>query len=349
MDSTLTEYFTALAGADPVEALAVLEKAYQAGEERPDLVRNVIAAAQHTVGERWLEGLWGVADEHAATSVAEEVLAMFAPPEAAPDADQVVWMACAEGEWHTFPPRLAAALARGPRLRLIALGGSISDEHLQRYLSKSQPDALALSATMPVNLVGAARSIRAARSAGVPVVVGGAAWGGDQRRATKLGAQVFVSDPADLSAAVDGLSPHSGIGDLPTIPVEVALLERPPVELLRRALDQQREASVWMQRLNSRHEQRMLEDLEWMARHAAAAVLCDDETIVQDSFEWLLTLLTPQGVPGRVVLDSALYLADAVDGLAPRAAELLNSQALAAQVATSPVPVIARDRAAMSA
>jgi hypothetical protein len=259
------------------------------------------------------------------------------------EAERTVWIACAEGEWHTFPPRLAAALAGTPRLRLTALGGSISGEHLQRYLTKWQPDALGLSVTLTANLIGAARSIRAARESGVPVIAGGAAWGEWQQRAHKLGAQLFLADPADLVTAVDEVSAQTGMQELPDIPEEVLLLERAPEELLRRAFERQRQGSVWMQNMNATQEQRTLEDFAWMARHAATAVLCEDTTIVRDLLDWLLTLLTPRGVPGRTILDSALYLAERVEGVAPQAAAILSEQALAAQAAlTDPAGEIER-------
>ena len=72
---------------------------------------------------------------------------------------------------------------------------------------------------------------------------------------------------------------------------------------------------------------RSLEDLRWIARHAAAAVACDDPTIVRDIVTWLIELLTPRGVPVETVLDSVRYLADSVESEAPVAACLLRQEA----------------------
>jgi hypothetical protein len=68
-------------------------------------------------------------------------------------------------------------------------------------------------------------------------------------------------------------------------------------------------------------------DLAWMARHAANAVACDDATIVRDLFQWLRRVLTPRGVPPTAVFDSAHYLAETVQPVAPRAAQILQQEA----------------------
>jgi hypothetical protein len=84
--------------------------------------------------------------------------------------------------------------------------------------------------------------------------------------------------------------------------------------------------------------ERSLEDMRWLARHAAAAVACDDPTIVRDVLDWLLELLTPRGVPAAAIIDSCYYLSDSIDQDAPAAAQVLCAEAnLAAdQVGVAP-------------
>jgi hypothetical protein len=277
-----------------------------------------------------MSGAWGVADEHAATTVAEQVLSVFSPPESVPTEAALVVLvvlACAEGEWHTFPPRLAAELSRSPDLRILPLGGSISADHLRRSLRAARPAVLALSVTLTANLVGAARSIRAAVEEGVPVVVGGAAWGGSQERARTLGASAYLGDPTSLGDVIAGLEGPPPVSSLPRIPDEALLLDSPPQELMRLAYDHQLAHSPWMRSMTPYQVEETMRDFAWMARHAANAVLLDDPTIVGDLLRWLLDLLEPRGVPGGVVLDSALYLANAVNPVAPRAATVLRGEA----------------------
>lgn len=323
--STYDAYFAAVATADPVRAVAALDEALDRGEPHDSLV-GVVARGQREVGRLWFEGRWTVADEHAATAVAEQALAMIAPPRAAaPGAARVV-LACAEGEWHTMPARLAAALARTPELDVVPLGGSVPAEHLARHLRGARPAALALSCTMATNLVGAARTIAAAHEEGVPVVVGGAAWGPGRHRADRLGADLRLDDPAALGravAALDVLPAREPEG----LPVEAMLLDEPRHETLLRALERHGAASAWVRRTSEYARQRTVEDLRLLCRYAAAAIACDDPTVLREMLAWLVELLAPRAVPAAVVLDGCGHLADAVEAETPSGARLLRAEA----------------------
>ena len=329
MTTDIELYLGALSTADAAAAVAVLDDATQRGESPQKLIREVLVPAQMRVGELWFAGSWSVADEHAATAVSEQALALLTPPRAAPGAAVRVVMACAEGEWHTLPARLAGELARSGATEVVFLGGSIPADHLQRHLRASSADVLALSCTMSTNLIGASRSIEAAHGEGLPVVVGGRAWGTGQHRAQQLGADLRLDDAGSLGTIADRLGkprPPGAAG----IPLEALLLDAPPEDMLLLALERQCAANRWMRQMTDFQRARSLEDLGWLARHAAAAVACDDGTVVAELLSWLLALLTPRGVPAEPVIDSCEFLADAVEPEAPLAAALLRDAAAAA-------------------
>ena len=327
----LHAYLAAVGVADAAAAVAVVDEAVGRGVPRQRLIRDLLAPAQRRAGDLWFEGAWSIADEHAATGVCEQVLTVLSPPRPVPrDARVRVVIACAEGEWHTLPARLAAELARSSDVSVTVLGGSIPADHLARHLVTVQADVLALSCTMSTNLLGAARNIAAAHAVSVPVVVGGRAWGAGQHRAQRLGADRRLDDSAGLVDALDSL-PDSWPADV-ALPAEALLLDAPPQELLLLALERQCGADRWMRDMTPFQRARSLEDLEWIARHAAAAVACDDPTIVRELLAWLLGLLRPRGVPAAAVIESCHYLADAVEPDAPQAAVLLRAEADAAYV-----------------
>ena len=326
--SDLDDYLAALSAADAAAAVAVLDGAQARGVPSQRLILDVVAPAQRQVGERWFDGTWSVADEHAATAVSEQALALLCPPRAArPDVLRVV-MACAEGEWHTLPARLAAELTRLSQAEVLFLGASLPADHLRQHLAATGADALALSCTMPTNLIGAARSIAAAHEVGVPVVVGGRAWGTGDRRARRLGAAARLDHAGRLAEVLDGL--EQPVQPAPELPGEALLLDAPAAELILLAYERQCAANPWMARMTPFQQARTREDLRWLARHAAAAVACDDPTILRDLLDWLLALLTPRGVPAAAVVDSCAFLADAVEPDAPRAAAVLRAEAGAA-------------------
>jgi methanogenic corrinoid protein MtbC1 len=325
--STFDAYFDALAAADAPAALGVLMAARSRGETMDVLIRDVIRRAQEQAGRMWATGAWDVADEHVATGISEQVLTLLAPP-SVPSAGAVrLVLACAEGEWHTFPARLTADLARTVSLDIVMLGGSVPADHLRRHLHARRPRALALSCTMATNLIGAVRSIAAAHAEGIPVIVGGAAWGAGQHRARRLGADVRVDEASDLPAAVDALPGTLAPNEAPQVPIEALLLDAVPPELLQATIQRHCATSAWMRDMSPFQREQTLEDLRWIARHAAAAVACDDPSIVREVLTWLVELLTPRGVPVDVVLDSVRYLADSVESDAPIAAALLRQEA----------------------
>ncbi len=334
MTGTYDRYFAAVAAADAGQAAAVLTAAVDEGTPPDELLRDVVGPAQRRAGELWFRGEWTVADEHAATGVAEQALTVVAPPRARRTDVPVVVLACAEGEWHTLPARLAAALAASGDVAVLPVGGSVPAEHLERHLRATRPAALALSATIATNLIGASRSIAAAHAEGVPVVVGGAAWGRDDARARRLGADAWLADPAELGDVVRGLAGRP-LAPPVEVPREALLLDAVPAEALHLALDRQRSASPWLRGMTELQSARTLEDLRWIARHTAAALACDDPTIVRDLIGWLLALLTPRGVPPEAVLDSCHYLADSVEGEAPGGAALLRAEADAARASSA--------------
>ena len=327
MDETFDAFFGALSAADAWAAADVLASALDCGEAQHQLIREVLVPAQRRVGELWFRGDWNVADEHAATAVSEHSLTLLANPRPSKPSRRVV-LACAEGEWHTLPARLAANLAGGSDVDIVMLGGGVPADHLGQYLRASQPDALALSVTMPTNLIAASRSISAAHAEQIPVIVGGVAWGPGDHRATRLGADVRLDDPGALGGALKAVSTLRTLATTPAITHEALLLDSNGDESsLRLALWRQCAENPWMDSMTRYQRQRSLEDMRWLARHAAAAVACDDVTIVRDLLAWLLALLTPKGVPATAIVDSCRYLADSIEQNAPRAAAVLRSEA----------------------
>ncbi|HYO41000.1 MAG TPA: B12-binding domain-containing protein [Nocardioidaceae bacterium] len=326
MSDIYQDYFAALTGADVDSAAQLMEDALARGESPRWLITDVVARAQGQVGRLWQEGRWDIADEHAATSVAEQALQLLTRTGPRPPSARRIVLACAEGEWHTMPARLAGELARHSDLDVVMLGGSLPASQLRRYLGGTRPTALALSVTLPTNLIAASRSIEAAHAEGVPVVVGGAAWGEGQLRARRLGADLRLEDPWGLRTVLDSLVAGRWSSEWRGIPAEALLLDAAPRELLQLAFDRHQAASRWVSTLSSIHRSELLTDYSWLARHCAAAVAVRDRTVLRSHLGWLLTVVTQRGLPVDGIADACSYLADTVFRAAPMAAEVLRAE-----------------------
>lgn len=316
----LEEYFRALSDVDPVRASSVVLDLLDEGTPLGEIATEVLVPAQVRVGEMWEQGLWSVADEHAATAVSETALHALTSAIAGTDkpSGRHLLIACAEGEWHPLPARLAATVAMSGGARVTVLGPSLPSDHLRRRLSKGDVDALALSCTMATNLIGAARCISAAHEVGVPVIAGGRAFGSTAQRAKRLGADRWGADASVL------LEPIPDLADRTTdIPVEALLLDAVTDATVEQMYEQVVRALPQVAAMTVVQQARSREDLRWIARYTGASVLTDDPTVVEDLLLWLVRVLTGR-VDAAVITTSAYLVADVIEHDAPRGAQMLR-------------------------
>ncbi len=319
----LETYFRSVRAVDTTEASDFVLELFDEGTPVQRITDEVLGPAQVRVGELWQRGEWSVADEHAATAVTEAAvlaLAHAARPRVLAQQRHIV-VVCAEGEWHTLPARMAAVIAAGPGTRVTMLGPSLPADQLSRRLSLGDVDLLALSCTMPTNLLGPAKCIAAAHEQDVPVLAGGRAFGDTPLRAHALGADGWSRDPAALIQPLP--APTRGAVDPP---LEVLVLDAVDGAVVALAYERMVATFPRLATMTPEQQARTREDFGWMARYTAAALLTGDHLIVDELLLWLGSLLAGR-VPLEVIATSALLLADAVEPEAPRGAELLRQAA----------------------
>lgn len=180
--------------ADRRGALALVADLADAGASVETLILDLLSPAQLEVGLRWERRQWTVAQEHAATAIADAALALVTLDEIEPRGGHVL-VGCVEGEWHILAARMAAEVLRARGWEVTFLGPSVPALDLAAYASTTRPDAVALSCSVSILLPGARRCIRACREEGFPVLAGGAGFASDGRYAAALGADAWVNDP----------------------------------------------------------------------------------------------------------------------------------------------------------
>ena len=283
---------------------AVLEAVIDlAGAEGLHAVIAVLADVQREVGRRWQGQDWSVADEHAATALADLALAAAALgiPPAEPTLGPVV-VTCAEEEWHVLPARMFAEQLRAWGWDVIFLGASTPADHLAAYLARRPVVAVGLSCSVPIHLPGARRSIVAAHEAGVPVMAGGAGFGSTPARALAVGADAWATSteqahgaatswsgsPPPLASPRDDREQLALSGDRQVMVAEVmADLAADPPEFGRYTPSQLKKTR---------------EDLDYIVRFVEAAILTADDTVVVEFVRWLVPVLSVRGVPPKAVL-----------------------------------------------
>ena len=323
---TVDDFLQQVARGDGASALHLVAEHMRLGGAASEVVADLLAPAQRTVGERWHAGTWSVADEHAASAVVEDALGVLAAHVPRSTGTQRLTLVCAEGEWHTTPARMAALMLRDVGWHVDFLGGSTPADHLRAALTHTRPQVLAVSATLPLALSGVARVVEVGHALDLPVLVGGRAL--TPHRARMLDAEGHADDLAAAASMLTGW------------------LDQPPTRVLARPDPAwRREHDILADRHEDlvdaafvRLEQRVPQvrdytpaqldhtrrDLGTTLRFVEAALLVEDPTLFTEYAAWLRSLLEHRGVPVDVLRTSFDALADAVGS------DLVESRALLA-------------------
>ncbi|MGB7859386.1 MAG: cobalamin-dependent protein, partial [Acidimicrobiia bacterium] len=153
---------------------------------------DYLLATERELGKRWEQADYLITEEHAATAAIETVIALLAGMLDQPREGSSVAVVTAEGDDHSLPARAVAAELLFLGYRTTFLGANVPGVDFQEYLEIDRPDVIVLSAAMTGHLPGAHSVINAAHAVGVPVVVGGAAFGRDGIWADAVGADAWV-------------------------------------------------------------------------------------------------------------------------------------------------------------
>ena len=174
------EFAETVAALDPAAGRAVVRRLLAEGADPVGLIDQVIVPSQRQVGLRWQRAEWSVAQQHAATEVAlaaAEVIREHLRPVSRQRGH--VLLACAEREWHGLPVTLVGLAIESAGWETTVLGAGVSPLRLSRHLHELGPDATLISCSVLASLPTSRRFVEASAAAGVPTVVGGAAFGAD--------------------------------------------------------------------------------------------------------------------------------------------------------------------------
>jgi methanogenic corrinoid protein MtbC1 len=304
VDDLAEEYLDRFAAGDRHAVVSRTRALLRSGTPARHL-RDAVARTQHRVGELWETGRWTVTQEHVATKLAEAAIATIDDAAdlgdpSAPPRDRVAVVA-ADGEWHALAARLSAQALDDRGLGVIELGAALPADDLARSLPALHVDALAISVTLGSNLVGAARSVEAAWDLDIPILLGGRA--ASEERARRLGATGYAPD-AETGAELlhRWLSTTPPTAPAPTCDLTAASgTLRIRQELVAEAYTGVEERWPVLATAPERTIDRIIEDLELLVDHAAAALLVDDDSLLAEQLPWLHGVHLGRGLPGELL------------------------------------------------
>ncbi|AIA01288.1 B12-binding domain-containing protein [Streptomyces noursei] len=312
------------------------------------LLLDVIGGVQRRVGAEWAANRLSVAQEHAATAINERVIALLAqhpdvPP--VPPARGRITVACVDGEWHALPARLLAEVLRLRGWRVDYLGAQVPAPHLIAHLHLTNPDLVALSSSLVTRLPAAHATITACQATGVPVLVGGAAFGSDGRHARQLGADAWAPDARQAAERLRRpltrrKADHQAIDDLPHLAdQEYTLAARGSRQLVREVLAGLESRFPTLLDYDDVQRDHTAQDVAHLVEFLTAALYTDDTELFSGFLVWTADVLRARAVPPESLLPALDLLERALRDF-PRAVGLItrSRQALSRALRASGPP-----------
>ncbi|MFE2579210.1 B12-binding domain-containing protein [Streptomyces sp. NPDC059378] len=302
------QLWTSVMAGDEYSATEVVLRALDDGVDPESVLLDVIAAVQGKVGEEWAANRISVAREHAATAINERAVAALAlhPTARRTPCRGRITVACVDGEWHALPARLVAEVLKLRGWQVDYLGAQVPVPHLISHLHVTKADAVALSSSIATRLPTAHAAITACQAVGVPVLVGGAAFGPDGRYAQLLGADAWAPDArAAADKLAEGPVPrpqvdHQQTDDLPHLAdQEYTMVARASASLVRTVLLALEDAFPAMRTYNNVQRERTAEDLAHIVEFLATALYLGDENLFTWFITWTAQILVARGVPAQ--------------------------------------------------
>ncbi|GGY99617.1 cobalamin B12-binding domain-containing protein [Streptomyces poonensis] len=322
---------------DAYTAADVLHAGLDDGHDRETLLLDVIGEVQAKVGVEWAADRITVAQEHAATAVNERVIATLTPRgPAGPGAGRTgrgrVTVACVDGEWHALPARLVAEVLQLRGWQVDYLGAQTPVPHLIAHLHRTDPYAVLLSSSVPTRLPAAHAAITACQAVGVPVMVGGRAFGPDGRYARAFGADRWAADARAAAAALetgftapDATAARQAVDDLPHLTdQEYTMVVQSRPQLVKQTLVDMEERFPALRRYTEAQRERTAEDLAHIVDFLATALYVDDAGLFTDFLTWTAGILEARRVPARSLLVGLDLLGGQLHDF-PRATALLHA------------------------
>ena len=295
--SAADEYLDALGRGDELWAVDLVTGLLDAGSSPQEVLLELVSPAQTCVGHLWESGRWSVAQEHAATCVAERVVAAIGTRTRRTGGRGHVVLSCLDGEWHSLAARIVGEVLRLHDWRVTFLGASVPPVHLVSFLHQHGPDVVALSATLSIHLPAARQAVVAAQRTGTPVLAGGAGFGADGCFARSLGVDAWAPTATDAVALLDRMPWPEPISPVPAdagTEAEYAGVRERRGRLVVAALENLRsDPGLPLQLADSALD----DDLGQAVDFLAAATYFGDRGLFADHLGWLARVSAPRGAP----------------------------------------------------
>ncbi|CAM5437257.1 cobalamin-binding protein [Streptomyces spiroverticillatus] len=308
-------------------ATAINDRAVAALAQHSAIRRSDVGTLRHTAAQQ--ETARRAARYAAGHAVTCTVPTARTRPDA-PAARGRITVACVDGEWHALPARILSEVLKLRGWQVDYLGAQVPTPHLISHLHRSATHVVALSSSIATRLPTAHATITACQATGVPVLVGGAAFGPEGRYARLLGADAWAPDARAAADLLDAdrlpgpLHGHQPMDDLPHLAdQEYTMVARTHAELVKATFTGLEERYPAMRTYTDRQREHTAEDLAQIVSFLASALYTDDPELFTGFLLWTAGILEARGVPAASLHPTLDLLGEELRDF-PRATRLLS-------------------------
>ncbi|MBI9102274.1 MAG: cobalamin-dependent protein [Spirochaetales bacterium] len=202
---TKNSFFTAILEGDHKACLKIAMDAIPTGKEIESFYLHVIQPVMYEVGILWERGTISVAQEHLASAIVGRVMASTSMLNAAP-AKYIgkAVITAAPNEFHEIGAWMISDILENEGWNVKYLGADTPAEDLLEMLHSFQPQVLALSITMPFNILKAKEMIGKIREneelKKIQIIIGGRVFNENTDLWRSTGADHFAANAHDIKA-----------------------------------------------------------------------------------------------------------------------------------------------------
>ncbi len=203
------EFLRALLEGDHRKCMTIASGAVRSSEDLERFYMQVVKPAMYEIGALWENDEISVAQEHLASAIVTRMMgALDAAELVVPDKDKRVVVTSSASEFHEIGAWMVSDFFenRGWQVRYLGANTPVSD--LLDLLRDFRPSVLALSVTMPFNLVAAKKLIEAVKAdddtAGLKIIVGGRVFNQNEGLWRAMGADGYAPDLSGIEGVIGG-------------------------------------------------------------------------------------------------------------------------------------------------
>ena len=194
------DFFSALIKGDKIIAGKIFEE-FTTTQELGQFYRKIFIPTMTKIGDLWEAKKLGVAAEHIASNVAQNLIKNISERQKVDGKKGSVLLTTPSGENHSIGCSVLESFLQNKGFNVYNLAPSTPAQHLVNFMITSKPDSIVISVTLEENIKSAQRLVKKIRekSKKIPIYVGGQAF--ENNNKMKFDAEI-VENFSDFNAVI---------------------------------------------------------------------------------------------------------------------------------------------------